>query len=127
LQNVGSCLSPGGAYFQEYTQMYLENPNVFWAVIKDSDGKIVGRVTVFHGRQDGNDVVARTSKIYSLVPISQRSVDRALKMYAEDMNIKFIDSGKMVVDGLVDAYDDYADWKDNRVVIDKSRARETFT
>lgn len=108
LQNVNSCISPGGIYF-EYGQEYLKNPNTFWAVIKDGE-KVVGRATVFIGRDPRcNKRLARVSEIRSNVTIKEELVDRALRKYAEEIGAKIMKNGEIKVGGLTMAYDDYID------------------
>ena len=106
LQNVGSCLSPGGSRFR-YTKEYLKNPNTSWATIKGTQG-VVGRVTMFRGTDEsGNPAFARVSKVYAQVPIDENEVDKALRNYADETNTTFVEKGKINVPGLQDFYDDF--------------------
>jgi len=106
LQNVGSCLSPGGSMFR-YTKEYLKNPNTSWATIKGTQG-VVGRVTMFRGTdENGNPAIARVSKVYAQVPINESEVDRALRNYALETGVGFIERGKLTVPGLEEFYDDF--------------------
>jgi len=106
LQNVSSCLSPGGTMFR-YTKEYLKNPNTFWAIIKRQQG-VVGRVTMFQGtNESGNPAIARVSKVYAQVPIDESEVDKALRSYADETNTSFVESGKLTAPGLKDFYDDF--------------------
>lgn len=121
LQTVTSCMSPGGSNFR-YTQAYLANPNTFWAVIKGmEDGKIVGDVTVFMGKRQRKKAIARVSKVYSLVPISEETIDTALRKYAGEIKAEFIESGEMVVKGLEDAKEDFVTGHNGKVVVDKTK------
>lgn len=106
LQNVGSCLSPGGTMFR-YTKEYLKNPNTSWAVIKGAQGA-VGRVTMFRGTDEsGKTAIARVSKVYAQVPIDESEVDKALRNYAVETNANFVERGKLIVPGLQNFYDDF--------------------
>ena len=106
LQNVGSCLSPGGSMFK-YTKEYLKNPNTSWATIKGAQGT-VGRVTMFRGtNESGNPAFARVSKIYAQVPVDESEVDKALRNYAVETNASFVERGRLTVPGLQDFYDDF--------------------
>jgi len=121
LQTVTSCMSPGGSNFR-YTQAYLANPNTFWAVIKGKeDGKVVGDVTVFMGKHQRKKVIARVSKVYSLVPIDEEAIDAALITYAGEMKAEFIESGEMFVKGLEDAKEDFVTGEKGKMVVDKTK------
>lgn len=119
LQNVSSCLSPGGCNFK-YTKQYLENPNTFWAVIKDKE-KVVGRFTMFTGDYKGKEErpakIARASRVYSIVPVNEKSVDEALKEYAKEMRLEFIKSGTMHIEGLREVYDDFVRGNNGNVIL----------
>jgi len=106
LQNVSSCLSPGGSMFR-YTKEYLKNPNTFWAIIKGQQG-VVGRVTMFQGKDEsGNPAFARVSRVYAQVPIDENEVDKVSRNYADETNTSFVERGKLTVPGLQDYYDDF--------------------
>jgi hypothetical protein len=106
LQNVGSCLSPGGIRFQ-YTKGYLKNPNTSWATIKGTQG-IVGRVTMFRGTDEsGNPAIARVSRVYARAPIDESEVDKLLRSYANEANVTFVERGKLTVPDLQAFYDDF--------------------
>ena len=106
LQNVSSCLSPGGSMFR-YTKEYLKNPNTFWAIIKGQQGA-VGRVTMFQGKDEsGNPAFARVSRVYAQVPIDEGEVDKALINYAAETKANFVERGELTVPGLQDFYDDF--------------------
>lgn len=105
LQNVTSCLAPGGSMFK-YTQGYLENPYTSWATIRGKQG-IVGRVTLFYGQDEtGHPAIARVSKVYSQVPISETEIDSILNTYATETGARVVKNGKLTVPGLKMAYDD---------------------
>ncbi len=119
LQNIPSCLSPGGSNFR-FTKEYLGNPNTFWAAVREENkdgtpGKVVGRVTIFRGKRDGEDVIARVSDVYSTAPIGKESVDEALREYAKESGAKLTGTGEIEVDNLEKAYDDYASGSDGIV------------
>lgn len=106
LQNVGSCLSPGGSMFR-YTKEYLRNPNTSWAIIKGAQG-VVGRVTMFRGTDEsGRPAIARVSKVYAQVAFDESEVDNTLRNFANDTNVTFVERGKLTVPGLQDFYDDF--------------------
>lgn len=107
LQNISSCLSPSGCNFH-HTQKYLKHPNTFWAVIKEDgkNGKIVGRFTLFRGKQENKDFIARVSNIYSTASIEESSIDESLKQYAKESGAEVITGGKISIPGLGEAYDD---------------------
>jgi hypothetical protein len=117
LQNITSCLSPGGYYF-DYTKSYLKNQYFFWAVIKAND-KVVGRATICIGKKvSGGSTNPKISTKYSLcriseirsdVKVSERAVDSALCTYAKEAGMGFIKNGNMFIDKIDDIYDDYAD------------------
>lgn len=108
LHDVESCLSPSpGGVCSNYTKEYIKNPNTFFAVIKNDNGRAIGRVTVFRGRKGNNDVIARTSKIYSKIAFDENDVDDALRKYATDSGAEFITDGTIEVPGIRSAYDDF--------------------
>lgn len=108
LQNVTSCLSPGGSMFR-HTQAYLRHPQVSWAVIRDMQHRIVGRFTVFYGQtMEDQPAVARVSNVYSQVPTSEAEVDNALRRYAAETGRKLLEKGMLLVPGLNEVYDDFA-------------------
>lgn len=142
LQNVTSCLSPGGGNFL-YAQEYLKNPYTFWAVIKN-EKNIVGRATVFIGEKEEEEIsrrvqesregdsgtgneknkdyaIARASKVYSTAPVSEEVVDGALQQYAKESGYTFLHEGIFTVPGLTKVYDDFvhAGEKPGVVVIKK--------
>ena len=119
LQNIPSCLSPGGSNF-EFTKQYLKNPNTFWATVREENkdgtpGKVVGRVTIFRGKRDEKDVIARVSRVYSTAPIDKVAVDEVLREYAKESGAEFTGRGKIKVGGLERIYDDYASGLDGTV------------
>ncbi len=115
LQNITSCLSPGGDFFK-HTRDYLKNPYVFWGVIK-ANGKVVGRMTISICKKAINSYaipkisadysLCRISEIRSDVKVSERKVDSALRKYAKESGMNFIKTGDIFVEKLDDIYDDY--------------------
>ncbi len=115
LQNITSCLSPGGDFFK-HTRDYLKNPYIFWAVVK-AKGKVVGRATICMCRK-ASDLytnpqissaysLCRLSEIRSDVKVSDKTVDSALRKYAKEQGMRFIKKGNIFVEKLDDIYDDY--------------------
>jgi hypothetical protein len=120
LQLISSCLSPGGGYF-DYTESYLQNEYTSFAVVKDRRGRIVGRVTIFRGvDEDGNPVISRVSRVYSIVPLSGREIDKALKEYARENSLRWLEEGVIRIPGLEGAYDDFVEGEEGRIVIRKA-------
>lgn len=122
LQNINSCLSPGGVNII-YTKKYLLNPSVFWAVIK-SNGKIVGRATIAICKRAiekktsaVHDLVGyhikpgyalcRLSEIRSDVEVSGKTFNAALRKYAKEMKMKYIKDGLVFINKLDSIYDDF--------------------
>lgn len=112
LENVRSCLSPGGSNFN-YTQHYFSNvPNIFFATFKtgEDNRNIVGRATIAVGYdvENRNQYVARVSgNNYSFVPLSTKELNRATKEYAELLGAEVKKTGEMNIPGIAEAYDDY--------------------
>lgn len=117
LQNITSCMSPSGEMFK-YTRDYLKNPYTFWAVIKDGDDA-VGRVTVFVGKQFDKNMIARVSKVYSIAPVNEKEIDKALKEYAREIGAEFLESGEMEVAGLEKYYDDFLGAGKGKIVVNR--------
>ncbi len=116
LQTIPSCLSPGSMYFR-HTQNYMANPNTFFATIKGKQGA-VGRVTVFTGTiEDDKPAIARVSKLYAIVPVREGDVDEALRKYALETGMVFLERGILKVDGLREAYDDRISFDGKHVTI----------
>jgi|GEM_PF-2856917 len=112
LARVRSCLSPAGLCF-DHTKHYMTDvPNVFFAVFKAGEKKnIVGRVTIAVGydAENGQQYVARVANNnYSNLPISNKTLDTAVKEYAKQLGAKFKVSGEMTVPGMgQEVYDDF--------------------
>ncbi|MCS7093937.1 MAG: hypothetical protein RMJ18_02020 [Candidatus Aenigmarchaeota archaeon] len=105
LQEVKSCLSPGGGNFK-YTEDYIKSENVFFGVIK-SNGKIVGRFTVVNGYDESDKpALAIISNIHSHVPINEEEIKKAVEMYARENGAYLMERGELKIYGLEKIYDD---------------------
>lgn len=118
LQMYQSCISPGRENFK-YSKIYLENPYTFFGIIKKND-KIIGRFLVFIGYSKNKKLsIMRISKVYGdkdlykskkkekMYNDLEKIVERALKLYAKENNLKYLEEGKICVPSLIDAYGDY--------------------
>ncbi len=102
LKKAYSCMSPNGSQFTNSMHYLSEVPGIFFAVLKNSDGNIVGRTTIAvgEGLEDGKKYISRASNEYSNIPISDDEIYKAIEEYSKLINSEILYEGNMKIDNI---------------------------